>query len=58
MKPKLVVIGSANRDLVVKTRRIPAPAETVIGGAFGTAPGGKGGNRADAAAPQATGRGR
>jgi ribokinase len=50
MKPKLVVVGSANRDLVVKTERIPAPGETVIGGAFVTAPGGKGGNQAVAAA--------
>jgi ribokinase len=50
MKPKLVVAGSANRDLVVKTERIPAPGETVIGGAFVAAAGGKGGNQAVAAA--------
>src|SRR5690349_8842084 len=50
MKPRLVVIGSANMDLVVKTDRIPAPGETVLGGAFVTAPGGKGGNQAVAAA--------
>jgi len=49
LKPKLVVIGSSNRDLVVKTERIPAPGETVIGGAFVSAPGGKGGNQAVAA---------
>ena len=50
LKPRLVVVGSANRDLVVKTDRIPRPGETVIGGAFVTAPGGKGGNQAAAAA--------
>src|SRR5256885_15978490 len=50
MRPRLVVIGSANRDLVVKADRIPSPGETVVGGAFVTAAGGKGANQAVAAA--------
>jgi ribokinase len=50
MRPKIVVIGSANRDLIVRADRIPTPGETVSGGAFLTAPGGKGANQAVAAA--------
>ena len=34
MKPRLVVIGSANMDLVVRSAHIPAPGETVLGEAF------------------------
>lgn len=49
-RPKLVVVGSANMDLVVRTERIPAPGETVLGGDFATVPGGKGANQAVAAA--------
>ncbi len=47
---KIVVVGSANMDLVVKAERIPAPGETVLGGEFATIPGGKGANQAVAAA--------
>jgi len=49
-KPKIVVVGSSNTDMVVKSRRIPAPGETVTGGSFVQAPGGKGANQAVAAA--------
>lgn len=49
-KPKIVVVGSSNTDMVVKSRRIPAPGETVVGGTFVQAPGGKGANQAVAAA--------
>ena len=49
-RPTIVVIGSANMDLVVKTERIPAPGETVLGGEFFELPGGKGANQAVAAA--------
>ncbi|MGL6226489.1 MAG: ribokinase [Thermoguttaceae bacterium] len=46
----VVVIGSSNTDMVVKTKRIPIPGETVIGGDFLLAQGGKGANQAVAAA--------
>jgi ribokinase len=49
-RPKIVVVGSANTDMVVKTERIPGPGETVIGGEFMMAAGGKGANQAVAAA--------
>ena len=45
----IVVFGSINIDLVTKTERIPAPGETVIGGDYAKAPGGKGANQALAA---------
>lgn len=46
----IIVIGSLNMDLVVRTPRLPAPGETILGSAFSTAPGGKGANQAVAAA--------
>lgn len=49
-KPRIVVVGSTNTDLVVGVPRIPAPGETVLGGAMQTLPGGKGANQAVAAA--------
>ena len=48
--PRIVVVGSSNTDMVVKGRRLPAPGETVIGGQFVLAAGGKGANQAVAAA--------
>ncbi len=47
---KIVVIGSTNTDLVIKTERIPEQGETVIGGSFMMTAGGKGANQAVAAA--------
>jgi ribokinase len=47
---KIVVIGSSNTDMVIKTDHLPVPGETVIGGTFLMNPGGKGGNQAVAAA--------
>ncbi len=47
---KIIVIGSANTDMVVKTSRFPEPGETIIGGDFFMFPGGKGANQAVAAA--------
>jgi ribokinase len=46
----ITVIGSSNMDLVVKSQRIPAVGETILGGDFIMAPGGKGANQAVAAA--------
>lgn len=43
---KIVVIGSANTDLVVKTDRMPSPGETILGGSFMMSGGGKGANQA------------
>jgi len=50
MSGKILVIGSANTDMIVRSRKIPAPGETVIGGELTTAAGGKGANQAVAAA--------
>ncbi len=47
---KIVVIGSLNMDLIIQAPYFPAPGETVIGGMFHTAAGGKGANQAVAAA--------
>lgn len=50
MSARIVVIGSVNTDLVVRGPRIPSPGETVTGGSFLRAQGGKGANQAVAAA--------
>lgn len=50
MRPRIVVLGSLNMDLVIRSPRIPAPGETIIGDEFLTIPGGKGANQAVAAA--------
>ncbi len=50
MNEKIVVIGSSNTDMILKTPRIPKPGETILGGDFSMAPGGKGANQAVAAA--------
>lgn len=49
-KPKILVIGSINMDLVIQTNIIPKVGETVLGEHFFTVPGGKGANQAVAAA--------
>lgn len=46
----IVVLGSANIDLVVRQPRLPEPGETMFGSEFLTVPGGKGLNQAIAAA--------
>jgi ribokinase len=45
----IVVVGSLNADLVVRTPRFPAPGETTAGSDFAVYPGGKGANQAVAA---------
>lgn len=45
-----MVVGSSNVDLVVKSSRIPAVGETILGEDFIMTPGGKGANQAVAAA--------
>jgi len=47
---RIVIIGSSNTDMVVKSRKIPSPGETILGGTFLMNPGGKGANQAVAAA--------
>lgn len=49
-KEKIVVIGSSNTDMVVRTEHLPRAGETVLGGTFFMNPGGKGANQAVAAA--------
>ncbi len=46
----IIVFGSINMDLVVKTPRLPIAGETLRGQDFFTAPGGKGANQAVAVA--------
>ncbi len=46
---KILVIGSSNTDLVVRTPRFPLAGETILGDEFFMTPGGKGANQAVAA---------
>ncbi len=50
MIPKIVVIGSANTDMIVRTTHIPRAGETVLGDNFIQSRGGKGANQAITAA--------
>lgn len=43
---KIIVIGSSNTDMTVKTEYLPKPGETVLGDGFIMTPGGKGANQA------------
>jgi ribokinase len=47
---RIIVIGSANTDMVVKTETLPLPGETKLGGTFFMNAGGKGANQAVAVA--------
>ncbi|MGB4292879.1 MAG: ribokinase [Bacteroidales bacterium] len=46
---EILVIGSSNTDMVIKTEKLPSPGETILGGTFLLNPGGKGANQAVAA---------
>ncbi len=48
--PRILVVGSANVDLVTRVPRCPKPGESLIGSSFATVAGGKGANQAVAAA--------
>jgi len=43
---KILVVGSSNTDMVIKTDHLPRAGETVLGGTFFMNPGGKGANQA------------
>lgn len=45
-KARILVVGSSNTDMVIKTNHLPRPGETVLGGTFLMNPGGKGANQA------------
>lgn len=47
---RILVLGSSNTDMIIRLDRIPRPGETILGGEFVTAAGGKGANQAVAAA--------
>ena len=49
-RPRIVVVGSYAAGLVMRTERIPAPGETVLGRDFQIMDGGKGSNQAVACA--------
>lgn len=48
--PRILVVGSANIDLVASAPHCPRPGESIMGGSFKTVTGGKGANQAVAAA--------
>ncbi len=50
MRSSIVVVGSSNTDMIIQLDRIPRPGETILGGEFSTAAGGKGANQAVGAA--------
>lgn len=50
IKNHILVIGSSNTDMVIKTEKLPSPGETIVSGTFLVNPGGKGANQAVAAA--------
>ena len=49
-RPRIIIVGSINMDLVYRTHQLPRPGETISGHSFRQIPGGKGANQAVAAA--------
>ncbi len=49
-RPRVLVVGSANMDLVARCEALPQPGETVLAHSFDATPGGKGANQAIAVA--------
>jgi ribokinase len=49
-KRSILVLGSSNTDMIIKVQRIPRAGETILGGEFASAAGGKGANQAVGAA--------
>ena len=49
-KPRILVVGSINMDLVLEMDRLPEGGETLLGRRYSYIPGGKGANQAVAAA--------
>jgi ribokinase len=45
-RPRVVVLGSVHMDLIATAARLPGRGESVTGGTFAMAPGGKAGNQA------------
>ncbi len=50
MANRIAVVGSSNTDMIIQSARIPRPGETILGGEFTMAAGGKGANQAVGAA--------
>lgn len=50
MKPRIIVVGSTNTDMIINVPVLPSPGQTVVGSDFNILPGGKGANQAVAAA--------
>lgn len=50
MASNIVVVGSSNTDMILQMAHIPRPGETILGGEFSMAAGGKGANQAVGAA--------
>jgi ribokinase len=50
MASDILIVGSLNMDIVVRSPRIPKPGETILGSEMHMIPGGKGANQAVAAA--------
>lgn len=50
IRPSILVVGSINMDLVLKSQHVPAGGETVFGDSYSYIPGGKGANQGVAAA--------